>query len=84
MDTKEDPSMVRVRAWIEASGLSLHEIGIKMGYTEDVARKAVWQFLQSKDPRIGMLRKFASAVGLHLGELVTGEAAESKQKRRRK
>lgn len=77
---REDPVMARVRAWLESSGLSQHDLGIKMGYSDDVARKAVWQFLRSKDPRIGMLRRFTKAAGLSLEELVS----EGKPPARRK
>ncbi|HXD87466.1 MAG TPA: hypothetical protein VN641_13300 [Urbifossiella sp.] len=41
-----------------------------MGFPESQARKAVWQFLRSKDPRIGTLRKFAAAAGIPLEELI--------------
>jgi transcriptional regulator with XRE-family HTH domain len=66
----EDPSMARVRGWLEKSGLTLHELGLRMGYDEQTARKAVWQFLRTGDPRIGTLRKFAEAAGIPLEELV--------------
>jgi transcriptional regulator with XRE-family HTH domain len=68
----DDPSMPRLREWFEKSGLTLHELGVKMGYTEQVARKAVWQFLRSGDPRIRTLRKFADAAGIPIEELVAG------------
>jgi transcriptional regulator with XRE-family HTH domain len=76
--TKEvdDPSMTRIRAWMERSGKTLHELGVAMGFPESQARKAVWQFLRSKNPRIGTLRKFAAAAGMPLEELV----AEGKKK----
>jgi len=75
-DFREDPSMNRVRQWLEKSGLTMHELGLRMGYDEQTARKAVWQFLRTADPRVGMLRKFAAAAGVPLVELV----AEKKQK----
>jgi hypothetical protein len=52
-----------------------------MGYSDDVARKAVLQFLRSKDPRIGMLRRFATAAGITIEELVTGAKVASKRKK---
>jgi transcriptional regulator with XRE-family HTH domain len=72
MDTVEpDPVMERVRSAAEASGLSLQEMGEKMGYDKEHARRSVWQFLnKTHDPRISMLRRFASAIGKTLGELV--------------
>ena len=44
-----------------------------------MARKAVWQFLRSKDPRIGMVHRFAAA-GIPLAELVNGPKAAGKRK----
>jgi len=66
----DDPSIVWIRAWLEESGKTLHELGVAMGFPESQARKAVWQFLRSKDPRIGTLRKFAAAAGIPLEELI--------------
>ena len=80
MDDSEDPVMAHVRAWLEQSGITQHELGIRMGYSEDVARKAVWQFLRSKDPRIGMLRRFAKAAGISFVELVS-EAPPKRSKK---
>jgi hypothetical protein len=65
-----DPAMTRVRALVKKSGLTLHELGLKMGYPAESARKSVWQFLQTSDPRVGMLRRFADAMGLDLKELL--------------
>jgi transcriptional regulator with XRE-family HTH domain len=72
MDTiASDPVMVRVRSAAEASGLSLQELGERMGYDKEHARRSVWQFLnKTHDPRISMLRRFASAIGTPLSELV--------------
>jgi transcriptional regulator with XRE-family HTH domain len=67
---REDPSMARVRHWLEKSGLTLHELGVRIGYDEATARKSVWQFLRTADPRIAMLRKFTDAAGIPLKELV--------------
>lgn len=63
--------MDRVRQVFEKSGLSLEELGQRMGYTGDTARKAAWQFLnKTTDPRLSMLSRFADAMGLSLAELV--------------
>ncbi len=65
----EDPVMPLVRAQFEASGLSLHDLGLKMGYPPDTARKSAWQFIrQTADPRLSMLRRFARAMGIELQE----------------
>jgi hypothetical protein len=67
---QEDSTMARVRDRFEKSGLSLHDLGLKMGYPEDSARKSVWQFLKSADPRISMLQRFARAMGIDVKELL--------------
>lgn len=55
--------MDKVRAAFSESGLTLDELGARMGY-ETSARKSVWQFLyRSHDPRLSMLLRFAAAVG---------------------
>lgn len=55
--------MKRVRARFEASGLSLEELGHKMGHKSN-ARQSAWQFLnKTTDPRLSMLIRFAAAVG---------------------
>ncbi|HJT76220.1 MAG TPA: helix-turn-helix transcriptional regulator [Gemmataceae bacterium] len=74
-EKREDPAMVKVRAWFEASGLSLHDLGLRMGYPPETARQSAWQFMKSGDPRISMLRKFAAAAGFSVEELV-GERAK--------
>jgi transcriptional regulator with XRE-family HTH domain len=72
-DKPEDPSMRKVRAWFEASELSLHELGLRMGYPAETARQSAWQFMKSHDPHISMLRRFARAAEMPLEELI-GEA----------
>jgi transcriptional regulator with XRE-family HTH domain len=63
--------MLRARAAFTASGLTLDELGDRMGYPEATRRKSAWQFLrQTRDPRLSMLRKFAKAVGVPVKELV--------------
>lgn len=65
-----DQVMKRVASLFESSNLTLDELGQKMGYKGDTARKSAWQFLTStRDPRLSMLRRFAVAVGVPLVEL---------------
>jgi transcriptional regulator with XRE-family HTH domain len=66
----EDPSMRKVRRAYKHSGLTQQQIGEKMGYAPTTARQAVSQFLKSGDPQIGMLRRFARAVGVKLESLI--------------
>jgi hypothetical protein len=54
----------------EASGLSLHEFGLKMGHPPKTARQLAWQFMKSGDPRISMLRRFAGAAGMQVEEVI--------------
>lgn len=62
--------MAAVREQFEQSGLSLDELGLKMGYPKDSARKSAWQFLnKTSDPRLSMLRRFAEAVGCTMASL---------------
>jgi transcriptional regulator with XRE-family HTH domain len=75
-----DPAMARILAKFEASQMTLDELGQKMGYPADTARKSAWQFIrQTSDPRISMLRKAAEALEIPLGELI----AETKSRRSR-
>jgi transcriptional regulator with XRE-family HTH domain len=71
MDSPEtDPAMAEVRARFEKSKLSLDELGTRMGYPPESARKSAWQFLnKTNDPRLSMLRKFAVAVGCSVKSL---------------
>jgi transcriptional regulator with XRE-family HTH domain len=72
MDSEHnDELMARARLRFEKSGLSLDELGLKMGYPKESARKSAWQFLnKTADPRLSMLRKFAEAVGCSVKSLV--------------
>jgi transcriptional regulator with XRE-family HTH domain len=67
---QEDPVMRKVRGLFEKSGLSLHELGLKMGCAEATARQSVWQFMRTSDPHISLLRRFADALGVPIEELV--------------
>jgi hypothetical protein len=72
MDSEVDPAMKNVRTRFEKSKLSLDEVGVRMGYPKDSARKSAWQFIhKTNDPRLSMLRKFAEAVGVSVKSLIT-------------
>ena len=62
--------MEAVRERYENSGLSMQEIGERMGYAPTSAHQAVSQFLKSGDPQISMLRRFAEAIGISLQTLL--------------
>jgi transcriptional regulator with XRE-family HTH domain len=78
----EDPAMVKVREWMESRGpkVSLQELGERMGFPAESARKSAWQFLRCKVPRLDTLRRFAAASGVPIEELV----AEPKRTARKK
>jgi hypothetical protein len=71
---ENDGTMQKVRKIFEASGKTLDEVGLDMGYDKDVARKAVWQFLRTSDPRLSMLRRFAKAMQISLEELISDKS----------
>jgi len=63
--------MERARTLFEKSGLSLDELGKRMGYAGDTARKSAWQFLhKTTDPRYSMLVRFAEAMDVSVVDLV--------------
>ena len=67
----KDPAMERANELFAGAGISLGDLGMGMGYSDDVSRKAAWQFLhKTADPRLSMLRRFASAMGLSVVELL--------------
>jgi hypothetical protein len=71
MDAEPDPVMLVVRERFAKSKLSLDELGLKMGYPKEHARKSAWQFIhRTNDPRMSMLRRFAKAVGASIKSLV--------------
>jgi transcriptional regulator with XRE-family HTH domain len=71
MAADADPIMATVQARFEKAGISLDELGTRMGYPKESARKSAWQFLNgTNDPRLSMLRKFAGAIGVKLSTLV--------------
>ncbi len=63
--------MGRVKKLFEGSGLSLEQLGQRMGYDEGAARKSAWQFLnKTSDPRLSMLLRAAEALGVDPKELM--------------
>ena len=66
----DDPVMEKVRDLFEKSGLSLHDLGVKMECSPETARQSVWQFMRTSDPHISLLRRFAKAMDISLEELL--------------
>ena len=70
-DHQPEPIMLAVRAALERSELSFEELGIRMGYPKETARKSAWQFVKTtNNPRFSMLRRFADALGIKIAELL--------------
>lgn len=70
MGQPSDNTMVRVRELFKQSGLTLDDLGQRMGYSGPTARQSAWQFLsKTLDPRLSMLEKFADALGLPIAQL---------------
>jgi len=55
---------------IQESGLNHQQIGERMEYPSNSARQSVGQFLNSTNPSIEMLRRFAEALGVEAGSLL--------------
>jgi transcriptional regulator with XRE-family HTH domain len=71
MQPKTKVAMERARLLFKRSGLSFGELGQRMGYSGDPARKSAWQFLtKTTDPRLSMLEKFSEAMNISLVDLV--------------
>jgi N6-adenosine-specific RNA methylase IME4 len=69
VDTTE--IMKRANAAFEKSGLTLDELGSRMGIEGSTARNSAWQFLnRTTDPRLSMLLKFSAALGIPVEELL--------------
>jgi transcriptional regulator with XRE-family HTH domain len=66
----EDPSMVKVKSLFEKSGLTMNDLGLKMGYPPETARQSVFQFMKAGDPHVSMLRRFAKAMDVTLADLL--------------
>jgi transcriptional regulator with XRE-family HTH domain len=63
----------KLRAAASDSGLTQEEIGVRMGYRRNSARKAVSRLLNLEtdhDPRLSTLLAFADAIGRPLKELL--------------
>jgi transcriptional regulator with XRE-family HTH domain len=71
----ETPATIRekLRFAAKESGMTHEEIGLRMGFAKDSARKAVSRLLNlgaEYDPRLSTLLSFAKAVNRPLKELV--------------
>jgi transcriptional regulator with XRE-family HTH domain len=63
----------KLRLAVKESGMTQEEIGLRMGFAKDSARKAVSRLLNVEvdyDPRLSTLIAFASALGQDLKKLL--------------
>ena len=77
MDKKSAKSVQSVREKLrqaaESTGMSMQEIGERMGFTKGGARQAVSRLLNPEieyDPRLSTLIQFAAAIGRPLRDFV--------------
>ena len=64
------PVMAKIRSIVTRSGLTQQEVGLRMGYPPESARQSVSQFLKGKNPTIGVVKRFADAMGVSVEELL--------------
>ena len=63
--------MERAKLLFDRSGLSLEDLGQRMGYPSATARKSAWQFLnKTSDPRLSMLLRFADALNISVVDIL--------------
>lgn len=63
----------KMRRAAEKSGMTQEEIGLRMGFSKDSARKAVSRLLNLEshyDPRLSTIIAFADAIGRPLKDLL--------------
>jgi transcriptional regulator with XRE-family HTH domain len=70
MGKNRKAAMDKVREKFKESGISLQELGLKMGYPQKTARQSAFQFMKGDDPRISMIQKYSFAMGIPMDELV--------------
>lgn len=68
--TLSEKVFAKINKLFEASGLTLEELGQKMGYDPGSARRSAWAFLKNtKDPRLSTLESLATALGVEVKDL---------------
>ncbi len=66
-----DRVMAKAKALFEKSGMTLDELGQKMGHDAGTARRATWQlFNKVGDPRLSTVEKLADALGVQVKDLL--------------
>lgn len=62
--------MLRAKKAAKKAGMTYQQIGERMGYPTESARQSVSQLLNSTNPSLAMLMRYAKAIGVELRELV--------------
>ena len=71
MTVTADTILKRAKKLLDKSGMTLDDLGVKMGYETGTARRAVWQlFNKTPDPRFSTLARLADALGVELKDLL--------------
>jgi len=61
----------KARKLMKKKGLTLDEVGVRMGYKPGSARRSVWQiFHETPDPRFSTLARLAQALEVPLRDLL--------------
>ena len=64
-------AITKAKRLFEKSGMTLDDLGQKMGHDAGTARRAVWQlFNKVDDPRLSTLEKLADALGVQVKDLL--------------
>lgn len=63
--------LTKAKAAFDKSGMTLEELGVKMGHDAGTARRAAWQLLNKvADPRLSTVEKLADALGVKVKDLL--------------
>jgi len=63
--------LAKAKKLLKESGMTLEELGTKMGFPATTARASVWQlFNRVKDPRLSSLEALAKALGVTVKDLL--------------
>ena len=72
METTVAATVLRkARKLLDKSGMTMDELGVKMGFAPGTARRAVWQlFNKTDDPRLSTVVRLAEALGVEVKDLL--------------
>lgn len=73
MEIKAGTILQKAKQAVVESGLTYEQIGMKMGHPKESARQSAWQFLNSKNPSLAMLLRFAKAMEIDVRDMFEEE-----------